>query len=144
MRLWTLHPKYLDVKGLLALWREGLLAKKVILKQTNYYLNHPQLIRFKKAFLPLQMINIYLKYVYEESKKRKYMFDKQKIIEYNDTFESINVTNKQVLYEKEHLKMKLLKRNPTCVKKLESNKIPDVNPIFKIITGEIETWEYPK
>jgi len=25
MRLWTLHPKYLDARGLVALWREGLL-----------------------------------------------------------------------------------------------------------------------
>ncbi|MEN6399799.1 MAG: pyrimidine dimer DNA glycosylase/endonuclease V, partial [Rectinema sp.] len=29
MRLWTLHPQYLDQKGLTAAWREGLLAKKV-------------------------------------------------------------------------------------------------------------------
>ncbi|WP_368086417.1 pyrimidine dimer DNA glycosylase/endonuclease V [Nitrosomonas sp. Nm34] len=26
MRLWSIHPKYLDAKGLLALWREGLQA----------------------------------------------------------------------------------------------------------------------
>lgn len=30
MRLWTLHPKYLDTKGLVALWREALLAQKVL------------------------------------------------------------------------------------------------------------------
>lgn len=141
MRLWTLHPKYLDVKGLLALWREGLLAKKVFLKQTNYYVNHPQLIRFKNTFSPFKMINIYLKYVYEESKKRKYMFDKTKIFEYNHTNENICVTNKQVIYEKEHLTNKLLKRNIFFLKKLNNNKIPDVNPIFTIINGEIEDWE---
>lgn len=141
MRLWTLHPKYLDVKGLLALWREGLLAKKVLLKETNYYVNHPQLIRFKKAFLPLKMINIYLKCVYQESKKRKYMFNKQKIIHYNNNFEKIYVTNKQVLYEKEHLKNKLLKRNYIFFKKLFFNTMPDINPIFTIINGEIEFWE---
>lgn len=141
MRLWTLHPKYLDVKGLVALWREGLLAKKVILKQTNSYINHPQLIRFKTTLFPFKMINIYLKYVYEESIKRNYMFDKQKIIEFHDHFESISVTNKQVLYEKEHLKMKLLKRNPTFLKKLDNDKHPDVHPLFKVIIGEIENWE---
>ena len=27
MRLWTLHPKYLDAAGLVALWREALLAQ---------------------------------------------------------------------------------------------------------------------
>jgi hypothetical protein len=30
MRLWSLHPRYLDAKGLQAVWREGLLAKKVL------------------------------------------------------------------------------------------------------------------
>lgn len=141
MRLWTLHPKYLDVKGLLALWREGLLAKKVLLKETNYYINHPQLIRFKKSFLPLKMINIYLKYVFLESKKRNFFFDKNKIIDFNHRSERIYVTNKQIIYEKEHLQRKLLKRNPVFFKKLNDNKIPDVNPIFKIINGEIEFWE---
>lgn len=141
MRLWTLHPKYLDVKGLLALWREGLLAKKVLLKETIYYINHPQLIRFKNSFLPLKMINIYLKYVYLESKKRNYFFNKKKIIDFTHTFESIYVTNKQIIYEKKHLKMKLLKRNPEFLKKIDNNTLPDVNPIFKIINGEIEPWE---
>lgn len=27
MRLWSLHPRYLDSKGLVALWCEALLAK---------------------------------------------------------------------------------------------------------------------
>jgi hypothetical protein len=31
MRLWSLHPSLLDRMGLLALWREGLLAQKVLL-----------------------------------------------------------------------------------------------------------------
>ena len=47
MRLWSLHPKYMDSKGLVALWREGLLARAVLKGQTNGYINHPQLIRFK-------------------------------------------------------------------------------------------------
>nr|WP_243687290.1 pyrimidine dimer DNA glycosylase/endonuclease V [Methanobacterium formicicum] len=47
MRLWSLHPKYLDVKGLVALWREGLLARAVLKGKTKGYTNHPQLIRFK-------------------------------------------------------------------------------------------------
>ncbi|WP_223209021.1 pyrimidine dimer DNA glycosylase/endonuclease V [Pyrococcus furiosus] len=39
--LWSLHPKYLDSKGLVALWREGLLAKKVLEGKTRSYRNHP-------------------------------------------------------------------------------------------------------
>ncbi len=30
MRLWTLHPKYLDPRGLVALWREALFAQAVL------------------------------------------------------------------------------------------------------------------
>ena len=51
MRLWSLHPKYLDIKGLVACWREGLLARKVLLDQTKGYKNHPQLIRFNRSNL---------------------------------------------------------------------------------------------
>jgi len=37
MRLWTIHPKYLDAKGLVALWRETLLAKHVLEGKTPGY-----------------------------------------------------------------------------------------------------------
>ncbi len=48
MRLWSLHPKYLDRQGLLAVWREGLLAQKVLQGKTKGYKNHPQLKRFQQ------------------------------------------------------------------------------------------------
>ena len=53
MRLWSIHPGYLDAKGLVALWREGLLAQKVLLGDTRGYKNHPQLKRFKNTNNPL-------------------------------------------------------------------------------------------
>lgn len=37
MRIWSLHPSYLDAKGLVALWRETLLAQKVLLGATVGY-----------------------------------------------------------------------------------------------------------
>ncbi|GIW62281.1 MAG: hypothetical protein KatS3mg090_0107 [Patescibacteria group bacterium] len=78
MRLWTIHPKYLDSKGLVALWREGLLAKKVLEGKTKGYKNHPQLNRFKTHKKPLEAINSYLFNIYKEAKKRGYNFDKKK------------------------------------------------------------------
>ena len=48
MRLWSLHPSYLDSAGLVALWQEGLLARKVLSSQTKGYIHHPQLHRFRK------------------------------------------------------------------------------------------------
>jgi len=46
MRIWSLHPKYLDAKGLVALWRDALLARHVLQGKTTGYKNHPQLNRF--------------------------------------------------------------------------------------------------
>ena len=48
MRLWTLHPKYLDARGLVALWRESLLAQAVLAGRTRGYRSHPQLERFRE------------------------------------------------------------------------------------------------
>jgi hypothetical protein len=49
MRIWSLHPRYLDRQGLTAGWREGLLAQKVLTGTTKGYRNHPQLRRFRAA-----------------------------------------------------------------------------------------------
>ena len=70
MRLWSLHPKYLDTKGLVALWREGLLARKVLQGQTRGYKYHPQLERFKNHNKPVNAIDTYLLHVYNESVNR--------------------------------------------------------------------------
>jgi hypothetical protein len=40
MRKWSIHPQYLDTKGLEALWREALLAKNVLEVKTKGYRNH--------------------------------------------------------------------------------------------------------
>jgi hypothetical protein len=37
MRLWTLHPKCLDARGLVVPWREALLAQKVLRGETRGY-----------------------------------------------------------------------------------------------------------
>jgi len=79
MRLWSLHPKYLDSKGLVALWREALLAKNVLEGKTKGYKNHPQLLRFKELNDPVGGINQYLTAVYEEALERGYHFNRSKI-----------------------------------------------------------------
>jgi len=40
MRLWSLHPRRLDGKGLIASWREGLLARAALAARTRGYRNH--------------------------------------------------------------------------------------------------------
>ncbi len=139
MRLWSIHPSCLDTKGLVALWREALLAKAVLEGNTVGYTNHPQLIRFKKSKNPLTMINQYLYEVLRESEKRGYHFDQTKCKKI-DSIEQVPVTQGQVTFEWEHLRKKLEKRDPEQYKRL-IGKTPTVHPIFYVTKGEVEAWE---
>ena len=56
MRLWSIHPRSLDARGLVALWREGLLARKVLRGRTRGYRHHPQLQRFRDLRDPVAAI----------------------------------------------------------------------------------------
>ena len=110
MRIWSIDPKYLDTKGLVALWRETILAKNVLEGKTNGYKNHPQLIRFKNSANPLQGINQYLAAVYKESQTRGYHFNKDKFKIYNEPL-TLTVTRRQIEYETQHLLKKLKTRD---------------------------------
>lgn len=143
MRIWSIHPKYLDTKGLVALWRETLLAKNVLGDKTIGYRNHPQLNRFKKCPQPLHAINYYLSVVYDEAGQRGYVFDRNKI-DWNFETCKIPVTTGQLAYEVEHLKNKLLQRDPSRLKKLPATKNIEVHPLFGKIKGDIEDWEIIK
>lgn len=140
MRLWSVHPKYLDTKGLIACWREGLLARKVLLGETRGYRNHPQLIRFRNSSNPLAAIDAYLAEILAEAKSRGYRFDATKI-NAPATIEKIAVTRGQIEYETMHLKQKLASRDTKAYIRL--NNIHEIAPnnIFEVYPGEIEKWE---
>jgi hypothetical protein len=140
MRLWSLHPKYLDTKGLVALWREALLAKHVLEGKIKGYKNHPQLNRFKKSKYPLDLINQYLSVVYHEAVNRNFNFDKQKI-DWTFKKSKMPVKTGQVTYEIEHLLIKLEKRDFSRYRELKSIAIFDHHPVFRLVEGEIEEWE---
>ena len=140
MRLWSIHPKYLDAKGLVALWREGLLAQKVLLNLTKGYTNHPQLKRFKETVSPLESITAYLLGIIAESDKRGYSFDKCKIHK-KHVRAVITVTLGQVSYEFDHLLAKLEIRDPGLYQKLLQVKEINAHPLFKIVDGPVESWE---
>lgn len=144
MRLWSIHPKYLDTKGLLGLWRESLLAQKVLLGETKGYKNHPQLIRFKQTKDPILYIGTYLYYVYLEGERRGYKFDKSKIIKYDLNIEKIPVTDGQVKYEFNHLLKKLKERDYKKYEEIKDIKNIEVHPIFYIVPGDVEKWEKVK
>jgi hypothetical protein len=140
MRLWSIHPKYLDSKGLVAVWREGLLAQKVLAGKTKGYRNHPQLERFKKQKNPIASIGYYLYWIYRESSFRYYNFDRDKILILKRVPE-IKVTSGQIKFEIELLKKKTKTRNLECYERLACSKNIDSHPLFKIVPGGIEKWE---
>ncbi|MEZ5671538.1 MAG: pyrimidine dimer DNA glycosylase/endonuclease V [Thiotrichaceae bacterium] len=141
MRLWSLHPNYLDSKGLVALWREALLAQKVLLGQTKGYKNHPQLQRFKNSLHPLANISYYLSIVQQEATQRGYQFDKMKIITAENDVEQILVTDQQINYEWQHLQKKLAVRDIVKYHLLQSVITAKPHPLFIVVTGEIAQWE---
>lgn len=139
MRLWSLHPRYLDRQGLLAVWREGLLARKVLRGETKGYRHHPQLIRFKAHPHPARAIEVYLWEVAQEAKKRGYHFRWEKIGVRPLGVKMIQVTTGQVEYEQSHLKKKLEQRD-ICFARAVSGQI-ETHPLFSAVPGEIEPWE---
>lgn len=140
MRLWSVHPQYLDKQGLGGLWREGLLAQKVLRGETRGYRNHPQLQRFRAASDPLAAIGSYLREVVNEACRRGYCFDESKILS-EGYGEPIPVTEGQLLYEWQHLQAKLRIRSPEVYSKNALTPTPLPHPRLIVVPGEIESWE---
>jgi hypothetical protein len=140
MRIWTLHPQYLDPQGLVALWRETLLAQKVLLGRTKGYTHHPQLQRFRAAPDPIAAVATYLASVHDEAQRRGYRFDCSKIAD-RRLPEQLDETSGQLLYEWQHLQAKLKKRNQACHDANRESGGPIAHPLFRIVDGEINEWE---
>lgn len=153
MRLWSLHPSLLDRQGLVAGWREALLAQAVLLGQTRGYKAHPQLERFRSHPEPEAAIGAYLVGLHEESRARGYRFDAGKINQssglHADAFAHIGrieVTFGQLGFELSHLRAKLFHRSPDFLaahaKALETTEeLVPAHPLFKPVAGPIATWE---
>jgi hypothetical protein len=140
MRLWSLHPKYLDAKGLVALWRETLLAQVVLRGETRGYTNHPQLQRFRAQAQPLSTIAEYLTAVHAEAQTRGYAFNYAKIGQIQ-TPTPMHVTFGQLEYERQHLLAKLNTRNPALYQQYHSIATFEAHPMFQVRAGEVEEWE---
>jgi len=140
MRLWSLHPKYLDQKGLVAVWREGLLALHVLSGFTQGYRHHSQLTRFKNSPEPVLAISNYLHGIADEADLRGYKFQRLKLLKFEPNL-SLDLTTQQLIFETKHLEQKLAIRSPKRHQdfKLISQFIS--HPLFKLVPGEIEGWE---
>ena len=142
MRLWTLHPRYLDSQGLVALWREGLLARAVLRNETRGYKQHPQLARFREHPQPRSAINVFLAGVHVEAVVRGYSFDASKFGRVRAVV-TIAATAGQLEYEWMHLLRKLRTRNPELFKHWRKLDAPESHPLFRVVTGPIADWERP-
>ncbi len=140
MRLWTVHPRFLDPKGLTAAWREALLAQKVLSGATRGYRRHPQLTRFREQADPSGAIAAFLACLADEARRRGYRFDTTKISRHTFTGQ-IPETDGQLLHEWKHLQRKLQARAPELARQLRDIAMPEPNPLFHIVPGKVRDWE---
>jgi hypothetical protein len=143
LRIWSLHPKYLDSRGLVALWRETLLAQAVLLGKTKGYLRHPQLHRFREQKQPASLIATYLHFVHDEAVSRGYNFAAEKI-ERARSVRQLNVERGQLDFEWQHLMRKLKVRDPQRALALSHVRRPQPHPMFRVVPGTVAIWEKPR
>jgi hypothetical protein len=140
MRLWSLHPSLLGTRYLVAVWREGLLAKKVLEGNTKGYKNHSQLTRFRNTDNPIAYIHSYLWSISDYANGvMGYNFNQGKLDTQYQHTGSMEVTSEQVRYEYKHL---CRKNNVESV--LIGSEVPIVHPLFVVVSGDIEQWEKVK
>lgn len=141
MRLWSLHPRYLDRRGLVALWREGLLAQAVLRGETRGYRHHPQLERFRAHPAPIALITAYLLEVHAEAERRDYAFDRGKLGRSRGDLTPIPVTRGQLSFEWTHLIMKVEVRDRAWMARLEHVVRPAPGRVFRVVPGRVAPWE---
>lgn len=140
VRLWSVHPRYLDSVGLVALWREGLLAQAVLSGRTRGYTRHPQLVRFRAQEDLLAAVARYLHDVADEAGKRGYRFDRGKLPMKKDV-PLIELTRGQLLFEWRHLLDKLQVRNPARFHEIVKRRRPMPHAVFVLVPGGVAAWE---
>jgi hypothetical protein len=122
------------------LWREALLAQKVLAGATKGYRHHPQLDRFRQTRNPTRAIGIYLWSVADEAKERGYHFDVSRIAMPRGMV-TIPVTKGQLAYELTHLQQKLRQRDPKRLQLISKCEPVKVNSTFRAVEGPIAPWE---
>ena len=140
MRLWSIHPRYLDAQGLVALWRESLLARAVLRGKTRGYQHHPQLARFRAHPLPVTAMNCYLRQIHAEASARGYNFDAKKVGPCR-RISLLTVADGQTRYEWAHLMRKLRRRSPEVYRRWRGTRSPLCHPIFRLVKGPVAEWE---
>lgn len=136
-----MHPSYLDRQGLVACWRETLLAQKVLCGETRGYTRHPQLERFRTQQDPVASVGAYLEGLAAEADARGYRFDRSRIRANAVEVPRIDVTDGQLALEREHLRIKLAARSPEVLARWQDAARCDPHPLFRVVVGPPASWE---
>jgi hypothetical protein len=137
MRLWSIHPDLLDRAALVAGWREGLLAQKVLRGLTEGYRHHPQLERFRTTRDPAAGIATWLHGLADAADSRGYRFDRTRVALPAGP-ERLPLTDGQLASEWLHLRAKVEARDPGWLVRLTA---PRPHPIFDLVPGPVAAWE---
>ena len=144
MRIWSLDPEQLDRQGLIACWRETLLAQAVLLGRTKGYTRHPQLERFQALADPAAAVGTYLSFLADDAERRGYRFARSRI-ERSDPSVRIEVTEGQVELEWRHLLAKLAARSPDLsvemLRREAAGEGKRLHPMFDLVPGPVASWE---
>ena len=140
MRLWSVHPKYLDRRALVALWREGLLAQAILRGRTKGYRHHPRLARFRRHGRALAAVAAYLRAVLQEATRRGYRSDSTSLARAAASAR-ISVTRGQLDFECCHLMDKVRRCDPAWLRSLRPVSRPDPHPLFRPVAGPVEDGE---
>jgi hypothetical protein len=141
MRIWSVHPRYLDRQGLIACWRETLLAQAVLAGRTRGYTQHPQVQRFREQPDPIGTLAGYLHGIADEADNRGYRFDRNRIDRRPTAIVPLDVTIGQVTLEWHWLLSKLKTRSPADFQRWSGVTDPDTHPSFRTVDGPVESWE---
>jgi len=140
VRIWSLHPAHLDRAGLVACWRETLLAQAVLAGRTRGYTQHPQLERFRAAPDPLGTVGAYLAGLADEADARGYRFDRTRINRADARPARLTVTTGQLALERAHLAAKLEVRAPDDAARLAAAPVR-AHPLLDVVDGPVAPWE---
>lgn len=137
MRLWSIDPALLDRAALVAGWREGLLAQKVLRGLTTGYRSHPQLERFRTLTDPVAGVATWLHGLADAADARGFRFDRTRVILPAGP-ERLPLTEGQLALEWSHLRAKVTARDPAWLDRLVA---PQPHPMFDLTPGPVATWE---
>lgn len=150
MRLWSLHPSYLDKQALQVCWADALQALEYY-KQERAYMKgitndlspyfYPCLDRFRMTGSPIAHITNYLHGLCDESERRNTPFGRAKLPEFTPGLR-LKVTDGQIAREEKLLLLQLNRRKQTQLwMDLFVAEYVQPHPLFEIVSGPVEPWE---